>query len=321
MKILKPALLFLVWLIPTFTSAQDWPSKPVRVVSPYAAGGVGDTLFRVFGNALESKLGTRLIIDNKTGAAGNIGTSEVVNAKPDGYTLLIAPTANYAVNQHLFSNLGFDPVTQLDPVITISEAPLIAVTPATGANTLKELATQIVNGNGKFNFGSPGSGSPSHLAGVSFAHFTSESLTHIAYRGGPPMVMALLSGDVQVAFPTFTTVSSQIKAGKLKAIAVLSRSRISDLPSIPTTVEAGFPDFLFGNWWVISGPKGLDPKVINRLSSELKILLNDPSVKTKLLELGQTTLAYGPLESAQFIKSESNRFKNIIEKNSIKLEQ
>ena len=301
--------------------AQEWPSKPVRLISPYAAGGVGDTLYRVFGNALEAKLNQRFVIDNKTGAAGNIGTAEVVNAKPDGYTLLIAPTANFAVNQHLFSNLGFDPVTQLEPVITISEAPLIAVTPVSGAATLKELASQIANGSGKFNFGSPGAGSPSHLAGVSFSHMTGDSLIHIGYRGGPPMVMALLAGDVQVAFPTHTTVSAQLKAGKLKALAVLSQQRIPDLPNVPTVAEAGFSDLLFGNWWVIAGPKGMDPKITNRLSTEIKTLLVEPGVKSKLIELGQTTLAYGPQESAQFIKSESNRFKNIIEKNAIKLDQ
>jgi len=313
-------MLSMVWFTPSALS-QEWPSKPVRVVSPYAAGGVGDTLFRVFGNALEGKLNQRFIIDNKTGAAGNIGTAEVVNAKPDGYTLLIAPTANFAVNQHLFNNLGFDPVTQLEPVITISEAPLIAVTPMNGALTLKELATQIANGAGKFNFGSPGAGSPSHLAGVSFSHMTGDTLIHIGYRGGPPMVMALLAGDVQVAFPTHTTVSSQLKAGKLKALAVLSQQRIPDLPNVPTVAEAGFPDFLFGNWWVIAGPKGMDSKVSNRLSNEIKALLLEPNVKNKLIELGQTILAYGPQESSQFIKSESNRFKNIIEKNAIKLEQ
>jgi tripartite-type tricarboxylate transporter receptor subunit TctC len=315
-------LLFSVAIVGVARAAEpEWPSKPVRIVSPYAAGGVGDTLFRLFSNSLDAKFNQRFIIDNKTGAAGNIGTAEVVNAKPDGYTFVIAPTANFAVNQHLFSNLGFDPVTQLEPVITISEAPLIAVTPLLETNSLKELANQIVQGSGKFNFGSPGSGSPSHLAGVSFAHMSSDSLQHIGYRGGPPMVMALLSGDVQVAFPTLTTVSSQLKSGKLKALAVLSRQRISDLPNLPTVAEAGFADLLFGNWWVIAGPKGLDPKIAARLSAEIKTLMNDPSVKAKLIELGQTPLAYGPQESAQFIKSESARFKNIIEKNAIKLDQ
>ena len=285
MKKNKLAALLCVCLSVASAFAQEWPSKPVRLISPYAAGGVGDTLYRVFGNALEAKLNQRFVIDNKTGAAGNIGTAEVVNAKPDGYTLLIAPTANFAVNQHLFSNLGFDPVTQLEPVITISEAPLIAVTPVSGAATLKELASQIANGSGKFNFGSPGAGSPSHLAGVSFSHLTGDSLIHIGYRGGPPMVMALLAGDVQVAFPTHTTVSAQLKAGKLKALAVLSQQRIPDLPNVPTVAEAGFSDLLFGNWWVIAGPKGMDTKITNRLSTEIKTLLAEPGVKSKLIEL------------------------------------
>jgi tripartite-type tricarboxylate transporter receptor subunit TctC len=304
----------------SFGQSPEWPSKPIRLVSPYAAGGVGDTLFRIFENALESKLGAHFIIDNKTGAAGNIGTSEVVGSKPDGYTLLIAPTANFAVNQHLFNNLSFDPVNQLDPIITISEAPLIAVTSMTGPDSLKEMAAMITAGNSKFNFGSPGAGSPSHLAGVTFSHSSGNSLLHIAYRGGPPMVTALLAGDVQIAFPTLTTVSNLIKAGKLKALAVLSAQRINGLPQVPSNIEAGFPDLVFGNWWVIAGPKGIDSKITARLSMEIKSLLADTIVKNKLNDLGQTILGYGPSESQLFIKSESNRYKNIIEKNAIKPE-
>jgi len=310
-------------LLPVFSAAQapEWPSKPVRIVSPYAAGGVGDVLFRIIGPALEAKLGQRFLIDNKTGAAGNIGTSEVINAKPDGYTLLIAPTANYAVNPHLFGNLNFDPVTQLDAVVTISEAPLIAVVGPNGPSSLKELAQLVRSNPGKYNFGSPGSGSPTHLAGVSFSQLNGNAMMHIAYRGGPPMVMAMLAGDVQLAFPTVTTVATQLKAGKLKALAVMGNQKIAELPGVPTAAEAGFPDLLFGNWWVLAAPKGTDPKIVNRLSAEVRSVLADPTIRSKLAEAGQTTLALGPQESASFVRNESNRFKTLIERNGIKLEQ
>ena len=134
--------------------AEEWPAKPLRIVSPYAAGGVGDTLIRVIAPNLEARLGQRLILDNKPGAAGKIGVAEVVNARPDGYTYVIAPTANFAVNQHLFDNLGFDPLTQLDPVTTIAEAPLIAVVPTSGPASLREFAELARANPGKFNFGS-----------------------------------------------------------------------------------------------------------------------------------------------------------------------
>ncbi|OGA95518.1 MAG: hypothetical protein A3E79_10730 [Burkholderiales bacterium RIFCSPHIGHO2_12_FULL_61_11] len=301
--------------------AQEWPNKPIRIVSPYAAGGVGDTIFRVIAPALEVKLGQRFVIDNKTGAAGNIGTSEVVHARPDGYTLLFAPTANYAVNQHLFKNLGFDPSTQLEPIATVAEAPLIAVASANAPATLMDFASQARSNPGKFNFGSPGAGSPTHLAGVSFSQLAGNTILHIAYRGTPPMVLAMLGGDVQLAFPTLTPVGAQLRSGKLKALAVMGTQRVPELPGVPTTVEAGFPELIFSNWWVLAAPKGTDPKVIARLGSEVRAALADPAIRAKLGEIGHIALGLGPAESASFVRTESTRYKALIERNGIKLEQ
>jgi tripartite-type tricarboxylate transporter receptor subunit TctC len=302
-------------------SAQDWPTKPIRIVSPYAAGGVGDTIFRLIAPAMEAKLGQRFVIDNKTGAAGNIGTAEVVNSKPDGYTFLFAPTANFAVNQHLFPNLGFNPSTQLDVVYTVAEAPLIAVTGPTGAATLKEFASQARSNPQKFNFGSPGAGSPTHLAGVSFSQIAGNTMQHIAYRGTPPLVLAMLSGDVQLAFPTLTPVVTQLKSNRLKAIAVMSNQRMPELPNVPTTVEAGFPELVFGNWWVLAGPKGVDPKIIEKLASEIRAVLADPATRAKLNDIGHVANNLGAAETAAFIRTESARYKTLIERNAIKLDQ
>ncbi|MES2534318.1 MAG: tripartite tricarboxylate transporter substrate binding protein [Pseudomonadota bacterium] len=301
-------------------SAQEWPAKPIRIVSPYAAGGVGDTIFRVIAPVLEARLGQRFLIDNKTGAAGNIGTADVVNARPDGYTFLFAPTANYAVNQHLFNNLGFDPVTHLDAIATVAEAPLIAVGGANAPATLKDFASQARNNPGKFNFGSPGAGSPTHLAGVSFSQLAGNSMVHIAYRGTPPLTLAMLGGDVQLAFPTLTPVGAHLRAGKLKALAVMGTQRIPELPGVPTAAEAGFPDLVFGNWWVLAAPKGLDPKVAARLGSEVRAALADPAIRARLGEIGHVAVGLGPAESAAFIRTESTRYKALIERNGIKLD-
>ena len=302
--------------------AQEWPSKSIRVVSPYAAGGVGDTIFRLIAPTLEAKLGQRFFIDNKTGAAGNIGTGEVVRARPDGYTLLFAPTANYAVNQYLFKNLGFDPGTQLEPIATVAEAPLIAVASAANhAATLKEFASATRSNPGKFNYGSPGAGSPTHLAGASFSQLTGNTLVHIAYRGTPPMVMALLADDVQLAFPTLTPVLGHLSSGKLKALAVMARQRSPELPNVPSAVEAGFPDLIFSNWWVLAAPKGTDPKLIARLGSEIRSALADPALRARLAEIGHLPVGLGPAESAAFVRAESVRYKTLIEHTGIKLEQ
>jgi tripartite-type tricarboxylate transporter receptor subunit TctC len=301
--------------------AQDWPNKPIRIVSPYAAGGVGDTIFRVVAPALEAKLGQRFVIDNRTGAGGNIGTAEVVKAKPDGYTLLVAPTANFAVNQHLFPNIGFDALKDLDPVAVLAEAPLIAVTSMSAPNTLKDFLSQARANPRKYNFGSPGAGSPTHLAGVSFSQLAGNSLVHVAYRGTPPLVLAMMADEVQLAFPTLTPVNTQLKAGKLKAIAVMSKERSADLPNVPSAVEAGFPDLIFGNWWVLAAPAGTDPKIVARLGTEVRAVLADPAIKAKLADIGHVALNMTPAESAAFIRSESARYKVLIERNGIKLEQ
>ncbi len=301
--------------------AQDWPTKPIRIVSPNTAGGVGDTLFRIVQPALEAKLGQRFVIDNRTGAAGNIGTAEVVRAKPDGYTLLVAPTANYAVNQHLFANIGFDVLKDLEPIAILGEAPLIAVTSMSAPNTLKDFVAQARANPRKYNYGSPGAGSPTHLAGVSFSQLAGNSLVHIAYRGTPPLVLSMMSDEVQLAFPTLSPVGTQLKAGKLKAIAVMSKERLADLPNVPTAAEAGYPDMLFGNWWVLAAPSGTDPKVVARLSAEIRTALSDPANKVKLADAGHVAMNMTPAEISAFLRSESGRYKTLIERNNIKLEQ
>jgi len=301
--------------------AQDWPAKPIRIVVPNSAGGVGDILFRIVQPALEAKLGQRFVIDNRTGAAGNIGTAEVVHAKPDGYTLLVAPTANYAVNQHLFANIGFDVLKDLEPVAVLGEAPLIAVTSMSAPNTLKDFVAQAKANPRKYNFGSPGAGSPTHLAGVSFSQLTNNSMVHIAYRGTPPLMLAMMADEVQLAFPTLTPVATQLKAGKLKAIAVMSKERIADLPNVPTAAEAGYPEMLFGNWWVMAAPGGTDPKIISRLSAEMRAALADPAIKAKIADVGHVVMNMTPAEISTFLRSESARYKTLIERNNIKLEQ
>ena len=303
-------------------SAQSaaWPAKPIRIVSPYAAGGVGDTIFRLIAPALEQRLGQRFVIDNKTGAAGNIGTSEVVRAAPDGYTFLMAPTANYTVNQYLFK-LGFDPLAQLEPVVAVAEAPLIAVvSAAVTATSLKQLSEQVRAGGNKFNYASPGAGSPTHLAGASFSLLHGNAMEHISFRGTPPMVQSMLANDVQLAFPTLTPVAGQLKSGNLRALAVLAKQRMPELPNVPTTAEAGFPDLVFGNWWMLAAPKGTDPAIVARLGNEIRQQLADPAVKARLAELGHVPLGLGPFESAALVRAESAKYKTLIERTGIRLD-
>lgn len=302
------------------TLAQTWPGKPIRIVYPYAGGGVGDAIFRLFEPSLEQRLKQSFFIENKAGAAGNIGTSDAVHATPDGYTFLLAPTGNYSVNQYLFK-LGFDPLSQLEPVVAIADAPLLAVvSPGVTATSLKQLSDQVRATGSRFNYGSPGAGSPSHLAGASFSLMHGNAVEHISFRGTAPMTQSMLSNDVQMAFPTLLAVAAQVKAGKLRPLAVLSKQRIPELPEVPTAAEAGFPELLFGNWWVLSAPKGTAPSVISRLSTEIRQLMADPEIKRKLLDMGQVPLGYGPAETAAFIRAESTKYKTLIERTGIRLD-
>ncbi len=301
-------------------AAEGWPGKTIRIVYPYAGGGVGDAVFRLFEPSLEQRFKQAFIIDYKAGAAGNIGTGDVVRAAPDGYTFLMAPTGNYSVNQHLFK-LGFDPLVQLEPVVAIADAPLLAVVaPGVTATSLKQLSDQVRANGSRFNYGSPGAGSPSHLAGASFSLMHGNVIEHISFRGTAPMVQSMLSNDVQMAFPTQLAVAGQLKAGRLRALAVLSKQRMPGLPDVPTAAEAGFPDLVFGNWWVLSAPKGSDPTVIDRVSAEIRQLLGDPSIKARLAEMGQVPLGYAPAETAAFMRAESARYKTLIERTGIRLD-
>lgn len=302
------------------TLAQTWPGKPIRIVYPYAGGGVGDAIFRLFEPSLEQRLKQPFFIENKAGAAGNIGTGDAVNAAPDGYTFLLAPTGNYSVNQYLFK-LGFDPLSQLEPVVAIADAPLlVVVSPGVTATSLKQLSDLVRAPGSRFNYGSPGAGSPSHLAGASFSLMHGNAVEHISFRGTAPMTQSMLSNDVQMAFPTLLAVAAQVKAGKLRPLAVLSKQRIPELPEVPTAAEAGFPELLFGNWWVLSAPKGTAPTVISRLSTEIRQLMADPEIKRKLVDMGQMPLGYGPAETAAFIRAESIKYKTLIERTGIRLD-
>jgi len=232
-----------------------------------------------------------------------------------------SPTAVYAVTPHMFRNLGFDPLTALDPISLLADAPLLAVIAAgVPANSLQELAQYVRASPGKFNYGSPGSGSPAHLTGAAFSQQTGNSMVYVPYKGTPPMVQALLAGDIQVAFPTLTGIIGPVKAGKLRVLAVMAHQRMAELPDVPTTVEAGFSQLVAGNWWVLAAPRGTNSRIIERLAAEFRTALAEPSVRKRVSDFGHVAIGLAPAETAVFLKSESARYKFIVELGGIKPE-
>ncbi|HKW38960.1 MAG TPA: tripartite tricarboxylate transporter substrate binding protein [Burkholderiales bacterium] len=320
-QVLALAAAGLIAAAPSTGLCQEWPARPVRVVIPFAAGSVSEAIFRTMAPGVEADLGQRFVVESKPGADGAIGTGEVVRAAPDGYTLLLGPTAVFAVIQHMFPNLGFDPLAALDPISLLADAPLLAVVGAgVPATSLEELARYVRASPGKYNYGSPGSGSPAHLTGAAFSQQTGNALVYVPYKGTPPMVQGLLAGDIQMAFPTLTGIIGPVKAGKLRILAVMSRERMAELPGVPTTVEAGFPQLVGGNWWVLAAPHGTSPRIVARLADDFRKALADGAVRKRIAELGHIPIGLAPAETAAFLKSESVRYKSIVERGGIRPE-
>ena len=308
-------------LAPSIGFSQDWPTRPIRVIIPFAAGSVSEAIFRTMAPGVEADLGQRFVVEAKPGADGAIGTAEVVRAAPDGYTLLLGPTAVFAVIPHLFPNLGFDPLTGLDPISLLADAPLLAVVGAgVPVKSLDDLARYVRASPGKYNFGSPGTGSPAHLTGAAFSQQTGNAVVYVPYKGTPPMVQALLAGDIQMAFPTWTGIIGPVRAGKLRVLAVMARERMPELPDVPTTVEAGFPQLVGSNWWTLAAPHGTGARIIGRLAADFRKALADPAVRKRIGELGHVPIGLPPPETAAFLKAESARYKSIVERGGIKPE-
>jgi tripartite-type tricarboxylate transporter receptor subunit TctC len=301
--------------------AQAWPSKPVRLVIPYAAGGGGDVTWRSISNSVEGRLGQRFVVDNKVGASGNLGAADVARAQPDGYTLLLASTNNLVTNQFLFKDMGFDPLQAFAPIAMLSDAPTVfAVNASVPARTLPELVAHAKANPGKLNFGSPGNATPPHLAAELLARLANVKIVHIPYKGAAGAVQALLAGDIQLYFTALTPISGHMKSGKVRALAVGSQKRLQSIPDVPTTAEAGFPELLTGNWWVLAAPRGIDAAIVDRLAAEVRTALAETGVQNRYVELGMIRGEQSPQELRQWLQSEAARWKRIIEAAGVKAE-
>ena len=300
---------------------DTWPSKPIRVVYPFAAGGVGETSFRFIAPAIEAKIGQRFVIESRPGAAGNIAAQEVARAAPDGHTLLITSTSVFSVNPHLFKNLGFDPLGSFDPITTYSEsAPVVFINASVPARSLKEFMAYARANRGKLNFGSPGVGSPSHLVSELLSQLTNASMTHVPYKGTPPMVQGILANDVQMIATTYSAAIGHVKTGKLRVLATTSRERLPDARDVPTARESGFPELTASNWWGLAAPKGTPPRIIERLSAETRAALGDPATRKRMLDMSMVPLGSTPAQFATLIKEELARWKTVVERGGIKAE-
>jgi tripartite-type tricarboxylate transporter receptor subunit TctC len=302
-----------------FAWAQAYPTRPVRMVAPFAAGGIADILARLIGQWLSERLGQPFVIENRPGAAGNIGTEAVVKSPPDGYTLLLASTPN-TINPTLYDKLNFNFIRDIAPVATISRNTIVMVVhPSMPAKTVPAFIAYAKANSGKINMASAGSGSTSHVSGELFKMMTGVNLVHVPYRGAGPVLVDLLAGVVQVYFSPTPPAIEYIKAGKLRALAVTTGSRSEALPDIPTVGE-----FVLGyeasGWSGIGSPKSTPTEVIDKLNREINTALADPKIKAQLADLGSLALAGSPADFGKLIADETEKWAKVVKFVGIKVD-
>ncbi|QHI99863.1 tripartite tricarboxylate transporter substrate binding protein [Xylophilus rhododendri] len=297
--------------------ADDYPNKPIKLIVPFPPGGSVDMVGRLVGQKLSEALGQPVLVDNRSGAGGNIGMDFVAKAPKDGYTLLVAPSG-YAANQHLFAKLPFDPNKDLTPVIRVADQPaVLIVNPKLPVKNVKELIAYAKANPGKVNFGTSGVGGAQDVAARLFMSMTGTEMVNVAYRGGAPALADLLAGQIDLMFETSPTAVPYAKSGKLIPLAVTTEKRIASLPDVPTIAEAGIPGYHSITWIGMAAPGGTPPAIVAKLNAEMQKVLADPAVKKQIGEIA-LDIAGGSVEDfSKFLKKESADYAKFVKDNNI----
>ena len=310
--------LLLPLLFASALHAQTWPAKPVRIIVPFAPGGPADVLARVIGQELSDTLGQPFVVENKVGAAGNIGVEQIAKAAPDGYTLGIVPVGNIAVNPSLFPALPYK-ASELAPVAMLATVEnVLAVNAEVPAHSLKELLALAKQKPGTLSFASPGAGSQAHLAGELMALEADVKLIHVPYKGIGPAINDLVGGQVTMMFGAMSAVLPHIKSGKLRALGVASLKRSAAMPELPTIAEQGLPKFEAVSWYALMAPAGTPAAVVDRLNAESARSLAKPAIKEKFAAQGLEPGSGKPQDLAATIRTETARWSEVIKKQNIK---
>src|SRR5262245_34727743 len=307
-----PAMSQIAW-------AQTYPMRPVRLIVGFAPSGATDIMARLIGQWLSERLGQQFIVENRPGAASNIATEAVVNAPPDGYTLLVATSVN-AINATLYDKLNFNLIRDIAPVASIHREPFVMeVNPSGPVKTVPEFITHAKANAGKIKMASAGIGSGNHIAGELFKMMTGVNLVHVPYRGAGPALIDLLGGQVQVMFATMSSSIEYVRGGKLRALAVTTATRSPVLPDIPTVAEF-VPGYESSFWTGVGTPKNMPAEIVEKLNKEINAGLADPNMKTRLADLGGTVLAGSPADFGKFIADETEKWGKVIRAANIRSE-
>jgi tripartite-type tricarboxylate transporter receptor subunit TctC len=302
-------------------AAAQYPNKPIRLIVPFIAGSAPDVLARNVSERLAAKLGQPIVIENRGGAGGNVGAEYAAKQPADGYTLMLA-TSSHLVNPSLYGKVGYDPVKDFAPVALLIRMPSLLIVPNDSpAKNVNELIALAKARPGQLNYGSGGNGSQAHLAGAMFKTVTGIDVVHVPYKGAPEIVASMLSGQTQLAFPTFSTALPQVKAGKLRALAVTSPKRNPQLPDVPTLLEAMPNGFDLEAWFGIWAPAGTPPDLVKKLNADVGAVLADAEFRAKLASDGSEVVTGGtPDEFSGYVKSETAKWAKVVKDSGARID-
>ena len=306
-------LLLLILLFPLTVFAQAYPSKPVRLIVPFPVGGIADIYSRIVAARLTEVWGQPVVVENRTGAGGNIGADLVAKAPPDGYTIGIGSIGTHAVNVTLFSRMPYDAVNDFAPIAHLLEAEgLLVVHPSVPATSVPELIAYARANPGKLSFASAGMGTTSHLAGELFKSMARVDMNHIPYKGNTPAITDLLAGQTSLLFATMPTVLPHAKAGKLRPLATIGAERSPAAPELPTVAEAALPGFAVTNWVGFFAPAKTPPEIVQRWNAETHKVMQTPEMQARLLNEGARFIPMMPDQFAAFVKSEIGKWAPVV---------
>ena len=302
-------------------NAQAYPSKPVRLLVPFAPGGTTDVLARLVAQKLTDSLGQQVVIENKPGAGGNIGTELAVKSPADGYTLVMSFDGTMAINPNTYAKMPFDPQKDLVAVANVAQVPLlIVVHPGVAAKTIAEFVALARASPGRINYSSAGHGSTGHLTGELLRSRAAIEIVHVSYKGGGQAVQDLLGGQIQMLVTALPTVEGHLKGGKLRALAFTSSRRVPGAPEVPTLAESGYPGLEVLSWYGILAPAGTSAEIVGRLNGEINRVLQAPGMRERLTALGAEPTGGTPEQFAQTIRSDTARWAKVVSTAGIRIE-